>query len=106
MKDKLVPGVKWAQIILVSMAIGGCAPGPPPPVPPGLWGSLFDWLLLALLVWIVVLMLKRRPYSKNNTRNEQFTDALNAVNNRISALEEAVEHLKRSVEQQKGGRKK
>ncbi len=86
---------RWMVLSIVAF-IGGCAPGPPPPVPPGLFSNLFSWFLLALLVWICVLLWRNSTKGQDNNKADHLTDAMNQINERLTVLEEKIEQMKNS----------
>ncbi len=83
---------RWVVLLILAF-IGGCAPGPPPPVPPGLFSNLLSWILVALLVWICVL-LWRNATKGPDKKTDHLADAMNQINERLSVLEEKIEQMK------------
>ena len=75
-----------------AVLIAGCAPGPPPPLFPGLFGIGLVWLLVGLAVWLGVALWKKRERPAA-PKTDYLTEALNAVNKRLAVLEEKMEKL-------------
>jgi len=85
--------VAWLLLVLsMLMVITGCAPGPPPPLPPWLFGAGANWIAMMLLVWISLLLWKNLDMSRSHSQ-DHLTEALNAINDRLTVLEEKIERL-------------
>jgi len=92
--------MKWWLVPAVILNVSGCAPGPLPPLFPGLVGFGLGWLAVGLLVWIGFLMWKKYG-STDPLKTDYLTEALNAVNRRLSALEEKIEELRRGQKEER-----
>ncbi len=82
----------WLPALTIILPVAGCAPGPPPPVFPGLLGFGLGWLAVGVLIWIGILLWKRQG-PPEPCRTDYLTEALNAVNERLVILEEKIEQL-------------
>ena len=91
-------GTQMLPILIIILFIAGCAPGPPPPIPPGLFSAGISWIVVGLLVWGVILLWKNLNVTKI-TKTDHLTDALNAINDRLNALEEKMNQQERDKEQ-------
>jgi outer membrane murein-binding lipoprotein Lpp len=89
MRRYLCKETKWFLVLIIALFVAGCAPGPPP-IPPGLFGAGFGWLMVGLLVWGAILLWKNLNSTKT-TKTDHLADALNAINERLTALEEKME---------------
>ena len=89
--------VAWLLIVLSAvMLITGCAPGPPPPLPPWLFGAGTNWIAMILLVWISLLLWKNLNINRSHNQ-DHLTEALNAINDRLTVLEEKIQQLERYI---------
>ncbi len=89
---------EWFPILIIVLLITGCAPGPPPPIPPGLFSAGIGWILVGLLVWGAILLWKNFNSNKV-TKTDYLIDALNAINDRLSALEKKINQSERNKKQ-------
>ncbi|RUM74159.1 MAG: hypothetical protein DSZ10_02110 [Sulfurovum sp.] len=85
-------------VLIIVLFIAGCAPGPPPPMPPGLFSAGIGWIMVGLLVWGVILLWKNLNSTKT-TNMDHLTDALNAINDRLAALEQKMNQAERNKKQ-------
>ncbi len=93
--------VKGVPIFVLLLIASGCALGPLPPTPPGLFGAGISWIITGLLVWCAILLWKiLNSYQKPGT--DHLTDAINAINDRLTILEERMNQEERNNEQQSG----
>ncbi len=89
----------WAPLLAVVLAATGCAPGPPPPVFPALFGFGVGWLIVALLAWIGIMLWKRHG-PEPSRRTDYLTEAINGIHKRLNLLEDRIEQL----EKRRGGK--
>ena len=92
--------MKWWLVPAVVLTVSGCAPGPLPPVFPSLVGFGLGWLAVGLLVWIGFLVWKKHG-SADPLKTDYLAEALNAVNRRLSALEEKIEELRKGQKEER-----
>jgi hypothetical protein len=84
--------MKWLPVPTAILLVSGCAPGPLPPIFPGLIGFGLGWLVVGLLVWIGFLLWKKHG-SAESLKADYLTEALNAINKRLTILEDKIEAL-------------
>jgi len=74
--------------------MGGCAPGPPPPLlgGPGAFG--IGWIILGLIA-VGVAVLWKKSNDKRPPKTDYITNALNDINDRLKNLEEKIKRLER-----------
>ncbi len=89
---------EWFPILIIVLLITGCAPGPPPPIPPGLFSAGIGWILVGLLVWGAILLWKNFNSNKVS-KTDHLADALNAINDRLSALEKKINQSEKNNKQ-------
>ena len=85
-------------VLIILLLITGCAPGLPPPIPPGLFSAGIGWIVVGLLIWGAILLWKNLNSTKTN-KTDQLTDVLNAINERLTALEEKINQLEKNKKQ-------
>ncbi len=85
-------------VLIIVLLATGCAPGPPPPIPPGLFSAGIGWIVVGLLIWGAILLWKN-PNSTKPNKTDQLTETLNAINERLTALEEKMNQLEKNKEQ-------
>ena len=86
--------MKWFALPAIGLPVCGCAPGPLPPIFPGLVGFGLGWLLVALLVWIGFLLWEKHG-SPDSPKTDYLTEALNAVNQRLTILEDKIAQIEK-----------
>ncbi len=86
--------IRSAPLLAVVLTAGGCAPGPPPPVFPALFGFGVSWLIVGLLAWIGVMLWKRRG-PEPPRRTDYLTEAINGIHKRLNLLEDRIEQLEK-----------
>ncbi len=87
--------VTWLLVVLsILMVITSCAPGPHPPLPPWLFDAGANWIAMILLVWISLFLWKNLNISRSHNP-DHLAEALNAINDRLTVLEEKIEQLER-----------
>ncbi len=89
---------KGFLVLIILLLITGCAPGLPPPIPPGLFSAGIGWIVVGLLIWGAILLWKNLNSTKTN-KTDQLTDVLNAINDRLTALEEKINQLEKNKKQ-------
>ena len=89
--------IEGFPVLIIVLLITGCTPGPPPPIPPGLFSAGIGWIVAGLLVWGAILLWKN-VNSDKITKTDHLTDALNAINDRLTALEEKMNQSERNKE--------
>ncbi len=94
MSKYLCKRTKMFPVLIIALLIAGCTPGPPPPIPPGLFRAGISWIVIGLLVWGAILLWKNL-YSTKITKTDHLTDVLNDINDRLIALEKKMNQLKR-----------
>ena len=74
-----------------------CAPSmpPPPPIFPG-----FEWIIIAVIIFLGVFLLKRTQDKKPEDTN-YITDALNAINQQLKELEKKIDELEKKQDNEK-----
>ncbi len=85
-------------VLIILLLITGCAPGLPPPIPPGLFSAGIGWIVVGLLIWGAILLWKNLNSTKTN-KTDQLTDVLNAINDRLTTLEEKINQLEKNKKQ-------
>ena len=85
-------------ILIIMLSISGCAPAPMPPIPPGLFGAGIGWIIVGLFLWGAILLWKNLNSIKN-TKTKDFTDAINAINDRLTILEKKMSQLEKDKKQ-------
>ena len=90
--------IEGSPVLIILLLITGCTPGPPPPIPPGLFSAGIGWIVVGLLIWGAILLWKNLNSTKTN-KTDQLTDALNAINDRLTALEEKMNQPEKNKEQ-------
>jgi len=80
------------------LSISGCAPAPMPPIPPGLFGAGIGWIIVGLFLWGAILLWKNLNSIKK-TKTKDFTDAINAINDRLTILEKKMSQLEKDKKQ-------
>ncbi len=74
----------------------GCAPGPPPPLPPIFPG--FEWIIIAVVIFLGVFIWKRYS-AKEPLKTNYITEALNAINQQLKQLEKKIDELEKKQDQ-------
>ncbi len=100
MPGHLYKRARYFSLVMMVLAVTGCAPGPPPPVPPGLFSACVGWMAAALLIWCAVLLWKNLS-SNRKTRKDSMADALKAIDDRIAAVEKKMNRIEKSRKHQK-----
>ncbi len=88
---------RWIPLLAVVPVVGGCAPGPPPPVFPALFGLGAGWLIIGLLAWIGIMLWKRGG-PQPPRRTDYLTEAINGIQKRLNLLEDRIEQLEKRRE--------
>ena len=89
----------WIYPAVLLPLITGCAPGPPPPVGPGLVpGAIGSWLFLILpavmIAWVVLETVKK----KSSIQDKEIRENLHDICNRLEELERQIRHIKNSTQ--------
>jgi hypothetical protein len=87
------------KIIYVSgifILLTACTPGPPPPPPPIFPG--FEWLIIALVVFLGVFLWKKY-LTQEPVNTNYITEALNAINQQLKELEKKIDELEKKQDQ-------
>ncbi len=88
--------INWLPVLAMTLVVSGCAPVPPPPVSPELFSLGFWWLIVGLLLWIGIIGWEKYGSSKP-PKTDYLSEALNAINRRLTILEEQIELLKKKA---------
>ena len=97
--DKKSKQIKSIYFLGIFIFITGCTPGPPPPpLFPG-----FEWLIIALAIFLAVFLWKRYLTEKPLKTN-YLTDALNAINQQLKILEKKIDELEKKQDQEKNNK--
>jgi len=89
MKKFMKKGKKWFWLLVITIMVTGCAPGPPPPpIFPGL-----EWIIVAVLVIAAGILLWRKLDVSQPAKEDHLTEVLNAINQRMKILEEKIDKL-------------
>ena len=88
---------KLIFLLGILVFLTSCAPGPPPPPPifPG-----FEWVIIAVAIFLGIFLLKRAS-TKNPLETNYITDALNAINQQLKELEKKIDALEKRQNHEK-----
>ncbi len=87
---------KIIYFIAIFPLLNGCAPGPPPPpIFPG-----FEWVIIAVVIFLGFFLWKRLSTQKPLETN-YITDALNAINQQLKELEKKIDELEKKQDHEK-----
>jgi len=90
--------IQGIVILIIMLSISGCTPAPMPPIPPGLFGAGIGWIIVGLFLWGAILLWKNLNSIKK-TKTKDFTDAINAINDRLTILEKKMSQLEKDKKQ-------
>lgn len=98
MQRYLYKRTEWFPVLIIVLLIAGCTPGPPPPISPGLFSAGIGWIVVGLLVWGAILLWNNLNSTKT-TKTDHLADALNAINDRLTTLEEKMNQPEKDKKQ-------
>lgn len=84
--------------ILLSIIMGGCAPGQP--IPPIAGPDFYNWVIIVLIGIIIYLIYKRRN-EKNSFSTTKDDNTLKEIIQRVDKLEKEINNLKNNIKEVK-----
>jgi len=93
--DKSSKKTKLIYTLGILAFLTSCTPGPPPPIFPG-----FEWVIIAVLIFLGVFLWKRYS-TQEPLKTNYITDALNAINQQLKELEKKIDELEIKQDQEK-----